>query len=268
MIEVREKFASRSVDAKRAELRYTISGTDDATAARDELISQSPTTLGLLTRSLADVRVTEEGDNLWTGIVPFRGSQSQPQQPGESSFSFDIASQQQRITQSLATRNKTPASGATAPDFKQAIAVEKDSQGNLNVQGTDIFVPTYAFSETHVLSAQSVDNAYKGTLFNIAGTVNNAAFKGLATGECLFTGAQGTQRDDGTWRITFQFQCLPNKSNLDVGGITVPEKFGWDFLWALYEDEVVSDELVRKPRAVYVERVYEAADFSALGIGT
>jgi hypothetical protein len=35
-----------------------------------------------------------------------------------------------------------------------------------------------------------------------------------------------------------------------------------------YEDAVSSNSLLKKPRAVYVNKVYKDSNFSALGIGT
>ena len=41
---------------------------------------------------------------------------------------------------------------------------------------------------------------------------------------------------------------------------------GWDFLWFKYEDEVSEEKknLVKKPVAVYVEKVYERKNFALL----
>ena len=107
---------------------------------------------------------------------------------GESSFAFDTSGGTQHITQSLATIASYAASG-TPPDFGGAVGVTHDS-----VEGVDITIPVYSFSETHFLDAAFVTPAYYGTLFNLTGKVNNASFKGLAAGECLFLGASGSKR--------------------------------------------------------------------------
>ena len=46
------------------------------------------------------------------------------------------------------------------------------------------------------------------------------------------------------------------------------DKKGWEYLWVRYADAEDQNVLVKKPIAVYVERVYEEGDFSLLGIGT
>ena len=51
----------------------------------------------------------------------------------------------------------------------------------------------------------------------------------------------------------------------DIGPIT---KWGWEYLWVQYADEADDDtkQVVKKPVAVYVEKVYYGTDFSGLGI--
>lgn len=99
-----------------------------------------------------------------------------------------------------------------------------------SVEGVDIDVPVYHFSETHYLPLtcrpeQSsvvakrprprrgrrhvkglpdaiVTPAYSGTQFNLTGKVNGGAFKGFAAGECLFLGAAGAKRGSGDWPLT------------------------------------------------------------------
>ena len=72
-----------------------------------------------------------------------------------------------------------------------------------------------------------------------------------------------------------------NRSRIAVGDITGISKLGWEYTWARYadsEDAAAKSPtlqsygdgaaIVKKPVAVYVERVYEYGDFSLLGIGT
>lgn len=98
----------------------------------------------------------------------------------------------------------------------------------------------------------------------------NGSFKGLAAGECLFLGAAGSKRGDEDWEITFRFAGSPNVTGLSVGPITGISKKGWEYLWVRYAD--VEDDnakaLVKRPVAAYVEQVYDAGNFGALGIGT
>lgn len=259
-------------DGKSGELLYTIKGTDDRAAAITALKAASPTTLGDLIRQPVQVDPlfidTANPDAcLWTGTVSYAPTDYQePPATGDSSFSFDTGGGTQHITQSLGMIQKYAASG-TAPDYKGAIGVTKDS-----VEGVDVTVPVYTFSETHYIAAADVDDTYKGKLFNLTGRVNLATFRGLAAGECLFLGASGSRRGTGPdddWEITFRFAGSANATGLSVGSITGIDKKGWEYLWVRYQDEVdeTAQAMVKRPVAAYVEKVYKDGNFADLGIG-
>lgn len=184
----------------------------------------------------------------------------------EPSFNFDTGGGTRHITQSLQTIGKFP---ATAPDF--AGAIEVDNEGNVN--GVDISMPIMNFSETHYFSPGRVSTSYKKRIADLTGCINAGSFKGYAAGEVLFLGASGSRRGKHSrdyWEITFKFAVSPNVANLRVGTLTVSSKKGWDYLWVRYADDVSTDRkaLIKKPVAVYVEKVYEQASFSGLGIGS
>jgi hypothetical protein len=134
----------------------------------------------------------------------------------------------------------------------------------------DITVPVYNFTETHYLPDSQVTMGYRGDLFRLTGKVNNASFKGLDAGECLFLGASGSKRGSDDWEITFRFAASPNKTGLTIGDIINIDKKGWEYLWVRYADaeDPASNTLVKQPVAAYVEKVYEDGSFSSLGIGT
>jgi hypothetical protein len=78
---------------------------------------------------------------------------------------------------------------------------------------------------------------------------------------------RGDRRED-LWEITYRFAVSQNRSSFTVGGIAVATKLGWDYLWVRYADEVddALKQVVKKPVAVYIEKVYYGTDFSGLGI--
>ena len=55
-----------------------------------------------------------------------------------------------------------------------------------------------------------------------------------------------------------------------LGDITGIAKKGREYLWVRYEDteDDTAKALVKRPVAVYVERVYDEGNFADLGIGT
>ena len=271
-----EKHDSRKITtgedgaARSAEFVYTLTGVADENSARILATNSTASTYGDLIRksiTLEPVHVdtTDLAACIWEITVQY-GEQTAPEE-GESSFSFDTGGGTQHITQSLGTVGSYAASG-TAPDFGGAIGVTHD-----NVEGVDITIPVYNFSETHYLPASQVTSAYKGTLFNLTGKVNSGSFRGLAAGECLFLGASGSRRGtapEDDWEITFKFAGSPNRSGITVGPISGISKKGWEYLWVRYADveDAASNTLVKQPVAAYVEKVYEEGNFGALGIGS
>jgi len=263
-IEVLEKFESRESatgDNASVELIYIIKGTDDDIAAKDALGSAAPALYDGLVRQSRHIEPL--GNDLWLGRARY-GKQEQ-QETGESAFSFDTGGGTQHITQAIATVASYAPPTKTAPDFKGAIGVSHES-----VEGVDITVPVYAFAETHYLADSVVTNPYKGALFYATGKVNNAGFKGLLAGECLFLGASGSKRGVDDWEISFRFAASPNRAGIVVGDIVGIDKKGWEYMWVRYADaeDAAAKSIVKRPVAVYVEKVYDEADFSALGIGT
>ncbi|HRX36947.1 MAG TPA: hypothetical protein P5337_11160, partial [Aestuariivirga sp.] len=147
VIVVEERFESRSTVAGKSpsvELRYWIKGTDDDLAARGALESAAPTDYDGLTRQ--DVQIEPQGHELWDGTVRYAVPSFGGLQTGESVFSFDTGGGTRHITQSRQTILRKGLPGQTAPDFKGAIGVT-----DTGVEGVDIVVPVYNFSETHYL---------------------------------------------------------------------------------------------------------------------
>ncbi len=263
-----EKLDSRrwlTGDNASVEMSYILIGTSDDATAKALVESSTAETYNGLIRQSIDLEPqwvdTTTGRGQWD--VTVRYGVKEPKEVGESSFSFDTGGGSQHITQSIQTINKYAPAGKTAPDFKGAIGVTHDS-----VEGVDITVPVYNFSETHYLADAVVTEAYKATLFNLTGKTNNAPFKGLAAGECLFLGASGSKRGAEDWEIAFRFAASPNRTGITVGEITGIEKKGWEYMWVRYADseDATAKALVKKPVAVYIEKVYEEDNFAALGI--
>jgi hypothetical protein len=260
-ITVEEKFG-RLLSDDSAELTYIVRGTTSDADARLALLANAPTSHDGLSRD--DAEVEEIAPGSWLGVVRYASADQLPPEVGESSYSFETRGGTQHITQSLQTVASYAPTGVTTPDFKGAIGVQSDG-----IEGVDITVPVFTFSETHHFDDANVTTAYKSTLFSLTGKTNNAPFKGLATGEGLFLGAAGTRRGDDSWEISFAFAGSPNVTDLSVGDITGIAKKGFEYLWVRYQEaeDATAKMLIKKPIAAYVEKVYREGDFSALGIG-
>jgi len=266
--EKRESRESASGENEATTLVFTIRGTADDIDAIEALKTAAPATHDNLvpkTWNVEPVHIDTANPDacLWTGTVRYGLTSAPEPKTGDSVYNFDIGGGTQHITQSLETVGKYAPAGETPIDFKGAIGVTQTE-----VEGVDVTVPVYHFSETHYKADAEVTPAYKATLFALTGTVNSAAFKGFEAGEVLFLGASGSKRGEEDWEITYRFAASPNATNIQVGDITVAAKKGWEYRWVRYADaeDETAKEIVKRPASAHVEKVYHLADFSALGI--
>ena len=257
-ITIDERYNSREAtesEDPNTELLYVVQGTDDDLLVKGLVAATAPAFYDGLKRD--SFTISTVGGGVWECSVRYVKLED------ESQFTFDTGGGSQHISQSMATVGSYPASGEIAPDFHGAIGVNQDQ-----IEGTDITVRVYNFTEMHFIDDALVTGGYKAALFYLTGRVNDAAFKGFAKGEVLFLGASGAKRGFEDWEITFRFAASPNVTGLSVGDITGIDKKGWEYLWVRYADAEDQNVLIKRPIAVYVERVYENGDFAALGIGT
>jgi hypothetical protein len=222
------------------------------------------------------------GDDAWQVQVSYAkdGADDDDQtEPLKRSRSFDTSGGTQHITQAkggtvtvkgsttttTSTETKFP---PTAPSMDSAIGVDGDS-----VAGVDIVVPQLTWTETYDVPSPYVTNDYIKTVAALTGTVNKEAFRSFAAGEVLFLGASGSHEWDeekgyGPWSLSYKFVASPNVTNETIGPVTGITKRGHDYLWIRYEDSVTDNTLLKKPKFVYVNKVYRDGSFSGLGIGT
>ena len=192
----------------------------------------------------------------------------------DSRFSFDTTGGTQHITASLSLEHRYSTADKLAYDTKKVIGYNPKTG---DVEGADIIVPVYNFSETHFFSNATVNNAFKQVIFGLTGQVNDDTFKGFEAGEVLFLGASGARSGDDSddrWEITYRFAASENNNAVDLPGAIVGPivKEGWEFMIIqFYTKEITNDDdkkmNVKTPAAVYIHRVYKSGDFSTLDIG-
>jgi hypothetical protein len=212
------------------------------------------------------------GDDAWHVEIQYEkigADDPEQENPYKRSRSFDTSGGTQHITQAYAER----AYGTDAPAMQKAIGVDGDS-----VAGIDTIVPQLTWTETYDVPDNYMTDAYIKNLSRLTGCTNNGAFRTFAAGEVLFLGCSGSQEWDaqkgnGPWSLSFKFSASQNAGGsseldaLEVGSITGIEKKGHEYLWVRYEDSVDGNVLYKKPKYVYVNRVYREADFADLGLG-
>jgi hypothetical protein len=206
------------------------------------------------------------GDEAWQLTINYEktGADDDATAPLKRARSFDTTGGTQHKTQAEAESRF----GSNAPDQQKAIGV--DSNG---VNGVDIVVPQLSWQESYDVPNSYVTSAWIRGVAGVTGTTNNAAFRGFEAGEVLFLGCSGSQEWDdqkgsGPWSLSFRFAASKNVTGETIGDITGIAKKGHEYLWVRYEDAVSSNSLLKKPKAVYVNKVYKDSNFSTLGIGT
>lgn len=257
-----------STDRISVELQYIIKGTADADTALATLQSTAPSsyTVGSDQYDRQTVSIEPESEDLWNGTASYGSEEATGGGTGaigDSSYSFDTGGGQQLITQTApGTYTPYSATGSSgAPDFKGAINF--DGQ---NVNGVDIIIPQYQWTETHIKGTDSISSSYKQSVAALTGKVNGSAFKDFSAGEVLFLGASGTRTGTEKWSITYKFAYSPNQTGIVVGDITDIDKGGWQYLWVLWKDKSGDDQIVKVPKAVYVHDIYQSGDFSVLAL--
>jgi hypothetical protein len=215
------------------------------------------------------------GDNAWQVTINYEKAGAEPATPDplRRARSFDTTGGTQHITQAEEYQDafgyfyesRYPSSAA---NMSGAIGV--DANG---VNGVDVVTPQLQWQEQYDVPNAYINATYVRGLAGMTGTTNNAAFRGFETGEVLFLGCSGSQEWDdqkgkGPWSLSYRFVASKNVTGKKIGSITGIDKKGHDYLWVRYEDAQDSNTLLKKPKAVYVNRVYKNSDFSLLGIGT
>lgn len=240
-----------------AEIPFVVKDAADESAVKSAALAATPASYAGLPRKSIEIaeRINE---TTWKVTVRYENESSGSPDNPEPVTSFDIGAGSQHITQSLQTVQKKDLNGVAA-DLGGAIGFDGE-----NVNGVDITVPVWTWQETHYL-----DTVLTSAYYACTGKVNTDVFQSFQPGEVIFLGASGTKRGDGKWEVTFKFAASPNKTGIVIGGIAGIDKKGWEYLWVQYAADVDNAKkvLIKKPFAVYVEKVYEEASFASLGIG-
>jgi hypothetical protein len=156
-----------------------------------------------------------------------------------------------------------------APSFNGAIGVHEGQ-----VEGCDITIAVFNFTIERNVAADDLPEDYAVKVYQLTGTTNDAPFavtyKGqllvFDTGECLFLGGTGQIKGQSNWQVNLKFSGSPSRDDLVIGDIGPVAKEGWHYLWTLYEDATDGGASVKRPKAVYVEKVYRDGDFLDLGL--
>lgn len=197
-------------------------------------------------------------------------------------YEFGFSVEQVKRTQSKATRygrakGDLLADFGHAPDYQRAVGVSQ-SGGTVKVEGYDGLEPSHTWSRT--INVNPMTLGHKKRIRDLVGTANERPFYGAARGEVLLWGCTGRQVQGQLYTLTFTFHERKNVTNLVLvedesaptnlsapGALVIPEAYGWDHIWVVYDEAIATNQLLNRPIYAYVERVVDLADFRALRIG-
>lgn len=251
-----EKYVGRQRsdgDQQSVKVSYLISGTTDEAAAIGALDSTAPSTWNDLNRT--GTAVEQIGSNEWTGTATYTSQQTAE---SEVRFSFSYTGGQQKITSNLQTVSSY---GTSPPDCHNLINASKDG-----VEGVEIFVPQMTFEVNKVWTVGDITNSWWATVSECLCHTNSTTWNGYEAYSLLFASIEGSEGRNGLFPCKYKFLHSPNKTGLTIGPISGIDKRGWDYLEIKSEDVVDGTSITRRPRFVYVHRVYDSADFNDLGL--
>lgn len=179
-------------------------------------------------------------------------------------YEFEAGSQTVTITHALQTTSYS-GGGRAAPNFQNGINVSSEGK----IQGIDIEVPKFSFSLTINWPVDLVTRAYQLTVSDLVGKVNNGTYYDLPEGSVKFLGARGRTQGD-RFPIVYRFEFSPPDSGTTIGDITVSPRQGWTYLdiYRATKADATAKKKVEFAHSVYVHKVYPAANFALLGLGT
>ena len=123
------------------------------------------------------------------------------------------------------------------------------------VHGTDVTVEETKINVQFRHPEAFLTRAYIRSIGRLVGFPNNDAFLGYDPGEAVYLGGQFTETDTES-TAQYSFAISYNRTNFEVGGITITEKKGWDVISPCYKSDVDNDKRVRK--LAYIEIVRPA----------
>jgi hypothetical protein len=105
-----------------------------------------------------------------------------------------------------------------------------------------------------------LNHAYIRSVGKLRGFPNKDTFLGYEPGEVRYMGGNYAQTDCEA-SATYTFDISPNATDLEVGGITIASKTGFDVVSPIYEAQEKNGEAVREVKAIEIIRFREWKDY-------
>lgn len=260
-----------------ATVTYIVEGTEDDITACTSAYEFAPDEFSEIPKKSASVaeRLTE---NVWKIEVNY-GSESKSSsgdsgsEDDEATMNFDCSAGTKHMTQAIEQTCVYAGSGESKDSSDEASAVPigwngKDGSES-EAAGVDVSIGELRETYTKTMSKSKVTGtSWKRKVAELVGKVNSGSFKGWNAGEVMFLGCSYSAPSKGSKKVSvsFHFAIRLNESKATVAGQNIGSKKGFEYLWALTDDEVRDGERKRKVRKIYKAVVCETDGFGGLGI--
>lgn len=260
-----------------ATVTYIVEGTDSDLTACTRAYEFAPDEFSEIPKKSASVaeRLT---DTAWKIEVNY-GSESKSSsgdsgdESDEATMNFDCSAGTKHMTQAIEQTCVYAGSGESKDSTDEASAVPigwngKDGSES-EAAGVDVSIGELRETYTKTMSKSKVTGtSWKRKVAELVGKVNSGSFKGWSAGEVMFLGCSYSAPSKGSKKVavSFHFAIRLNESKATVAGQNVGSVKGFEYLWALTDDEVKDGERKRKVKKIYKAVVCETDGFGGLGI--
>lgn len=260
-----------------ATVTYIVEGTEDDITACTSAYEFAPDEFSEIPKKSASVaeRLT---DTAWKIEVNY-GSESKSSsgdsgdKSDEATMNFDCSAGTKHMTQAIEQTCVYAGSGESKDSTDEASAVPigwngKDGSES-EAAGVDVSIGELRETYTKTMSKSKVTGtSWKRKVAELVGKVNSGSFKGWSAGEVMFLGCSYSAPSKGSKKVavSFHFAIRLNESKATVAGQNVGSVKGFEYLWALTDDEVKDGERKRKVKKIYKAVVCETDGFGGLGI--
>lgn len=260
-----------------ATVHYIVTGTEVDTEACTAAYNAAPEEYCSIPKKSVSIseRLT---DNTWKIEVKF-GSESTSSggdsgdEDDEPTVSFDCSAGTKHMTQAIEQTCVYAADGQTKDSASVAAAVPIGWNGKDGCEseaaGVDVSIGELRETYTKPMSKSKVTGtSWKRKVAELVGKVNSGSFKGWNSGEVMFLGCSYSAPTKGSKKVnvSFHFAIRLNENKATVAGHSVGSKKGFEYIWALTDDEVRNGERVRKVKKIYKAEVCYTDGFGSLGI--
>lgn len=280
MLRVEQSFEAhtKKIDASgglvSAEIPYIVFEAGDEDEALKAVLAIAPKTLSNSKVPLTSLEIDERCNEstykvnaVYETELPGDNSGSGPSGGDNNpTVNFDCSAGTKHMTQAL---SQTCVYGADDDEKADAVPIGWNGKfGSLSeIAGVDVSTGELRETYTKYMSVSKVTGTnWKKNVAALVGKVNSGNFKGWPKGEVMFLGCSYSAPLRGSSRVAVSFQFAIRSGETEtIAGQNI-SKQGFEYVWALTDENVKDGKRTREVRKIYRAKVCESDSFGGLGI--